>query len=105
MLNYTPMGVCGYDEVFEYTASLGGGIVDTAQVTVHVPCNCGNNMRDPGEECDGTDVPDGRECTSLCYIKNICGNMMIEAGEQCDDGNTTAGDGCSPICTSEIVID
>lgn len=45
---------------------------------------CGNNMTDPGEECDGADVG-GLHCSRLCRLER-CGNGILDPGEQCDNG-------------------
>ena len=62
--------------------------------------HCGNHVKDPGEECDGTDFgPNGNPlgtliCSASCHIQR-CGNGILDPGEQCDDGNNVSGDGCS----------
>jgi cysteine-rich repeat protein len=61
--------------------------------------HCGNGIKDPEEECDGTDFgpggnPDGRTCAADCHIQT-CGNGRLDPGEQCDDGNSGSNDGCS----------
>lgn len=102
-VNYMPVGgMCGFVETFTYTANLGGGIVDTASVRVTVPCVCGNNIIEQGEECDGGNNTPGDGCSATCQIESACGNGIVEEGEQCDDDNTMPGDGCSPTCTAEI---
>jgi cysteine-rich repeat protein len=57
---------------------------------------CGNNVVDPGEDCDGT-----AGCDASCKLPVACGNGAKQTGEDCDDGNTTAGDGCSDTCKVE----
>lgn len=102
-ISYTPMGgQCGFVETFTYTANLGGGVSDTAQVQVTVPCVCGNDIVEPGEDCDEGDTTPGDGCSATCQTESACGNGIVEAGEQCDDDNVMAGDGCSPVCTVEI---
>jgi len=61
--------------------------------------HCGNGIKDPEEECDGTDFgsagnPTGATCAADCHIQK-CGNGIKDPGEQCDDGNPASGDGCS----------
>lgn len=56
---------------------------------------CGNDVAEEGEECDGTDG-----CTSDCKIR-VCGNSRIEEGEGCDDGNLLPGDACDAFCQEE----
>jgi len=66
---------------------------------------CGNELLEPGEECDDGNNTDGDGCSSTCTLEeppvSVCGNEVVEAGEECDDGNTTGGDGCSSTCTLE----
>ncbi len=67
---------------------------------------CGNDIREPGEQCDGTDAP---SCPTLCRADctcppPICGNDIKEAGEECDgsDANACPGD-CLADCTCPCV--
>ena len=65
---------------------------------------CGNNILEPGEECDDGNRISGDGCSSACRIEApaaICGNGILEFGEKCDDGNTIPGDGCSSDCRIE----
>jgi cysteine-rich repeat protein len=60
--------------------------------------HCGNGVKDPGEECDGTDFgpggnPNGLACSTDCRLQK-CGNGILDPGEQCDDGNTSDTDDC-----------
>ncbi|HEY6179540.1 MAG TPA: DUF4215 domain-containing protein [Kofleriaceae bacterium] len=56
--------------------------------------HCGNGVKDPGEECDGTDgVTGGQVCSLNCHIEQ-CGNGILDPGEQCDDGNHSDTDDC-----------
>ena len=78
---------------------------------------CGNGHRDPGEECDGTDLG-GASCsdadprftggtlrctndcrfdTSGCRSPN-CGDGVVDPDEDCDDGNTSNEDACLNNC-------
>lgn len=66
---------------------------------------CGNNIINPGEECDGIQLgnaacPNGQfgtvSCSNTCKLvytacsqQNTCGNGIIDAGETCD-GNVSA---------------
>jgi cysteine-rich repeat protein len=76
----------------------------TVRVECTTPFQCGNNDQEPGEECDGTDTPAGRECLANCQLVE-CGDGAQQGSEQCDDGNTTAGDGCGPTCLDEFCGD
>jgi len=75
---------------------------------------CGNEVIDPGEDCD----PPGPFCRGGCNVQlgicvdyscradcscpdPVCGDYIIDAGEECDDGNTAPGDGCSSDCLLE----
>lgn len=55
---------------------------------------CGNDVVDPGEECDGADGP--QPCSTACR-NEFCGNGRIDPGEVCDDRNLTCGS-CSATC-------
>lgn len=90
-----------------------GEVLATFQTSVQVLGNCGNNIQEPPEECDGTDL-DGYSCSSLGYdggtlscntnctrntsscFNNVptCGNNVKEAGEECD-GADLGGASCS----------
>lgn len=92
---------------------------------------CRNGNVDPGEICDGDELPCsdfantppqgtvkcGFDCMSWdksgCYGDSSsssstddggdsnCGNKIVDPGEQCDDGNRISGDGCSKYCMLE----
>jgi len=64
---------------------------------------CGNDILEPGEQCDDGNLFNGDGCNALCVIEE-CGNNIIDDGEECDDGNTNNNDGCSDICEIEIQI-
>lgn len=66
---------------------------------------CGNGLRDPGEQCEGTDFG-GQSCTSRGFDGGVlacvgceidanscarCGNGIVEPGEQCDGANLGTG--------------
>jgi hypothetical protein len=67
-----------------------------AQVSGMLFPECGNDVRNPGEDCDGSDALD---CPGLCTPDctcpdpGVCGNDVREPGEDCD--GTHAGV-CSP---------
>lgn len=62
---------------------------------------CGNDVRDPGEQCDDGNRMNGDGCTNLCFSER-CGNNITQAGETCDDGNRINDDGCDSNCQIEI---
>ena len=63
---------------------------------------CGNNIVEPGEECDDGNFVSWDGCSDICKFEAaICGNGITEAWEECDDGNTNNWDGCSNICKNE----
>jgi cysteine-rich repeat protein len=66
----------------------GDGCAQTCQFE-----RCGNDVIDPGEQCDGSPV-DGFAC-SACHLVR-CGDGVLDAGfgEQCDDGNAIRTDDC-----------
>src|SRR6266403_122322 len=81
--------------------------------------HCGNNIRETGEDCDGTDLG-GFDCTSVglssgtlsctadcrldtsqCIASHVCGNGILEPGEECDNGannSDTVPDACRTNC-------
>jgi cysteine-rich repeat protein len=92
---------------------------------------CGNDILEPGEECDDGNTFDFDGCSSLC-LDEYCGDGMCNPGqgctgcpedcgpcppncgdgltdpnenEECDDGNTANCDGCSDICEIEDLVD
>ncbi len=64
--------------------------------------DCGDGVKDTGEQCDDGNTSNLDACSTLC-LSQICGNGVREGAEQCDDLNVLAGDGCSPLCRSEAV--
>jgi len=76
------------------------------QVTVTdmdtVPATCGNDLIEPGEQCDGIDdIACGGLCQGDCSCPDpVCGNDALETGEQCDG---TDADACSGPCTLSCV--
>lgn len=100
-----PASGCGFLDQFDYTADLGGGVLDDAHVRVLVSCVCGDGIRDSNEQCDLGDLngaPPAR-CSLDCRLNVVCGDGFVDPGEACDDGNLDSGDGCSALCTLETV--
>ena len=85
---------------------------------------CGTGTKDPGEECDGSDVG-GQTCASIdqgfdsgilkcsasCRFDTTgctspgCGNGTKDPGEECDDGNQSNQDGCLTNCRKAVCGD
>ena len=88
---------------------------------------CGNNFKESGEDCDGTDLG-GESCSSIgfdggslscngdCTFAtgncSTCGNGIVEDGEECDgaqlQGASCSDSGClsgTPSCSSSCTID
>jgi hypothetical protein len=95
----------------------GKACISGSCVIVEPPQNtsyCGDNIRDPGEQCDGTNWSTITGCSSFGYDGGIlrcsncafdksrciystsnCGNSVIDFGEQCDKNNFGDVDDCS----------
>ena len=59
------------------------------------PATCGDDVVDPGEECDGGNDP---PCTPVCKL-NVCGDGYLGGVEQCDDAGANGDDkGCTSAC-------
>ncbi|MEM3126745.1 MAG: DUF2341 domain-containing protein [Candidatus Woesearchaeota archaeon] len=63
---------------------------------------CGNNIVEPGEQCDDGNQVYTDSCKNDCTLP-ACGDGIVSQGEQCDDGNTADGDGCSATCQTEVL--
>jgi cysteine-rich repeat protein len=79
---------------------------DVGDATPDASAMCGNNVVEPGEECDpawrSDTMPD--TCRMDCTNPR-CGDGVIDTGEWCDDGNTTPLDGCEADCLSPVCGD
>jgi len=67
---------------------------------------CGDNKRDPGEQCDAGDLNSnlpGAPCRPDCSLPR-CSDLIVDPNEQCDDGNLLAGDGCDQFCRREAAV-
>ncbi|UCC30860.1 MAG: DUF4215 domain-containing protein [Phycisphaerales bacterium] len=63
---------------------------------------CGNEILEPGEQCDdGNRIP-GDGCDEYCQSE-LCGDGTVDSGEECDDGlgnSDTEPDACRTDCTA-----
>ena len=101
----------------ELTCTTACELDDSGCVVLETP-ECGNDVREDDEECDGDDLPatceDGgfdagaascaNDCTvdySGCTSLVGCGDGSTEGDEECDDGNLEDDDGCSSTCQVE----
>lgn len=100
-----PASGCGFIDRFDYTADLGGGVLDDANVRVLVRCVCGDGVKDTNEQCDLGNLNGAApaRCSTQCTLNIVCGDGYVDPGEACDDGDTSSGDGCSALCTLETV--
>lgn len=89
------------------TTSFGSTSLTTSDTTS--ASLCGNDLIEPGEDCDGLDQADCLDygfdpgpagCTLDCQVDltpcSICGNDVIEGAEECD-GLELAGLGCQDL--------
>ncbi|MFO1462301.1 MAG: hypothetical protein U1F66_00845 [bacterium] len=59
---------------------------------------CGNNILEAGEYCDGTDNPNGGQCSTTCH--SACGDGKVTTGSELCDPNIPGGDpNCNADCT------
>jgi len=84
------------------------GILTAACDTNCIVRACGNNITQPGEQCDGVggsgaNVNNQYACTNCNWSGGYCGDGIIQSvyGESCDDNNQINGDGCSGSCQIE----
>jgi hypothetical protein len=76
----------------------------TTTTTQPVGPNCGNDVVDPGEECDGTGCGTGEECVDChCVMSSVCGNGIIEPGEECDGAGCPTGSVCDD-CACQMTM-
>ncbi|MCB9706533.1 MAG: hypothetical protein H6711_32100 [Myxococcales bacterium] len=60
---------------------------------------CGNNLVNPGEECDDGDANgDDAACTASCKVA-VCGDGLVGPGEACDEGSNNGVGSCTLACT------
>jgi len=71
---------------------------------------CGNGIKETGEECDDGNSINSDTCTNLC-TPTICGDGIVQnpnsasVAETCDDGNTNNTDSCNNSCQPTICGD
>ena len=77
------------------------GTTDAMPVAV-----CGNDVVEPGEECDDGNVDPYDACLENCVMAT-CGDLVVQDGvEECDDGkNGDNDDGCSDDCMGPVCGD
>ncbi|MCC7074257.1 MAG: hypothetical protein IT383_23325, partial [Deltaproteobacteria bacterium] len=108
-LSFTVLAVaCEVGDLDAHPAAAQQGLVAARE--------CGNAVRENGEECDDGNTADGDGCSATCALEALlregsacdpretgacCGNDRVESGEYCDDGNGDDGDGCSSVCELE----
>jgi cysteine-rich repeat protein len=64
---------------------------------------CGNEVVDPGEECDSGPLNSTSAdalCRPDCGLAR-CGDGIVDSAELCDDGNLLPNDGCDRYCRTE----
>ncbi len=105
-----PDGACALPdalclEVPQVVCDEGGGLWSGAGTTcgcLPLPADCGNNVLEPGEECDGTSdeaCPGGcNNCRCAEPPPPRCGNGILEGVEHCDGDLICPGD-CGADCT------
>ena len=104
-----PLGGCGTVDVPDGTACNDGSSATVDDHCENGICvgtspepECGDGLRQSGEECDDGNNESGDGCSATCGIER-CGDGVTQPaqGEQCDDGNLSSGDGCRSDCTIE----
>jgi cysteine-rich repeat protein len=89
------------------TSGVGDGDGDPAETgdesgdtgTDTGPQSCGDEVVDPGEECDlGPANAESGQCTPSCMIAECGDGYVYEGFEACDDGNVDDTDDCVQGC-------
>jgi len=66
-----------------------------------IPVNCGDKVKDTGEECDDGNKDNNDACLNTCKLA-YCGDGFMQKGvEECDDANQDNNDACSINCRSQ----
>jgi cysteine-rich repeat protein len=86
-----------YDQAYGTTIALARATFIAAQ-------SCGDNVVDPGEQCDDGNLLDGDGCDFNCTL-TACGNGILTTGEVCDDGNFDNNDECTNVCRINVCGD
>ncbi len=84
---------CGLDQ--PCISGFCGGVVASGS-TGSDPV-CGDQLVDPGEECDDGNEDNTDACLNTC-INATCGDGFTGPGEGCDDGNEVDDDACTNEC-------
>jgi len=84
------------------TTQIGTFYVDDVEFIPTTLNCCGNNIIEPGEECEGSTYCSNR-ClnTGNSFTSAVCGDGMVEGDEMCDFGTEPNGndaDGCTDTC-------
>jgi len=93
-----------------YCGCLDGYECNTTEGTCsEIPHECGNNLKEITEECDGTD---DSACPGMCNDDDCtcpppeCGNNVKEETEECDGTDADACPGiCNDDCTCPVACD
>lgn len=100
------------------TVTVSDGKNCTATESIQVTCKtasvCGNNIKEAGEDCDGTATPAGQACTTGaspvgCRLI-VCGDTRVDGPavggtEQCDKGGAASGTAtCTASCQTRPAL-
>lgn len=114
----------GYDlEMVSLSSETNAHVAEFGHYDTKVCCmrtivsECGNNIIEAGEVCDGNsqgcmvgDYSGTQDCNSQCTgfdsceTTEFCGDGIVNGNEECDDGNSNNNDGCSAVCEIEDLI-
>ena len=111
-MNVDPVNDCTFWATNEYITAGGTWATRITRFRYDPPTcvdapapTCGNNVKEVGEDCDGTD---SSFCPGLCTGSctcpaPVCGNNIIEVGESCDGSSLgSCPGGCNPDCTCKL---
>ncbi|MDC0721040.1 DUF4215 domain-containing protein [Nannocystis bainbridge] len=102
---YNPTGTPDNSSSETDVSTASSPVTTTATTTDDKPA-CGNNVLEPGEQCDDGNAADGDGCEADCTTTpgENCGNGTLDDGEDCDDGNNVDGDGCESNCRLAVTV-